>query len=423
MLDMKRIRTDHEAVRKDLQRRKDPKLLAVLDELLERDKKWRALKNESDSIRHERNVISERINEAKKKGQDPKGIIAEAKEIPGRLKTIEERMENVYESELVPLLRRIPNFMHDLVPFGASAEDNPTIKLWGDRPEFSFSIRNHVEIAESLGLVDFDASATVAGNGFYFLKGDLAMLNQALIRFAIDTMAKQGYQYVEPPLMVQRRILTAAMDTTGFDQTIYRVDGDDLCLIGTSEHAILGMLDGATLKETQLPMRLFAYSMCFRREIGSHGINEKGLWRTHQFNKVEMFAFTSPEQSWALFDEMLGISEDILQALGLPYRIIECCTADLAIWKSRSFDLEVWRPTTGAYGEVMSLSNCLDFQARDLNIRFVRKDGAYEVAHTLNNTALATSRIMVAILENYQQEDGHVRVPKVLQQYMGKKVI
>ncbi|MBR9702745.1 serine--tRNA ligase, partial [Candidatus Woesearchaeota archaeon] len=268
------------------------------------------------------------------------------------------------------------------------------------------------------------------GSGFYFLKGDLALLNQALIQFAINKMLAKGYNYVEPPLMVRKHILDAAMDTEGFEETIYTVGKEEekpenqLCMIGTAEHVILGIHEGETIEAEKLPLKYAGYSMCFRQEIGSHGINEKGLWRTHQFNKVEQFIFCLPEQSWELYDELMKNSEEILQELKLPYRIVEICTGDLALWKARSHDVEIWRPTTGEYGEVMSLSNCTEYQAMDLNTRFVRKNGERGTIHTLNNTALATSRIMVAILENYQNEDGTVTIPEILQPYMGgKKVI
>ncbi len=396
----------------------------MLEELLEADAEWRRCKQRVDQLRAERNTLSQAINAAKKRGEDVTALVQKAKELPGKIKAEEARLQQLMNEEILPRLRRIPNFMHPDVPYGKDDSENPEVKRHGTPRRFTFPVRNHVELCEQLGLADFEASARTSGNGFYFLKGDLALLNQALIRYAITVMLKHGYQYIEPPLMVRKRVLDAAMDTAGFAETIYRIAGDDdLALIGTSEHAILGMLDSQVLPEDALPLKVFAYSMCFRQEIGSHGINEKGLWRTHQFNKVEMFQFTKPEESWAAFDEMLAISEEIMQGLELPYRVIECCTGDLALWKARSMDIEVWRPTTQSYGEVMSLSNCTDYQARDLGIKLVRRDGRREVVHTLNNTALATSRIMVAILENYQREDGTVAVPRVLQDFLGKDVL
>lgn len=419
MLSIQYIREHTSDVRANIERKKDATTLAVLDELLAADEAWRALRGEADAIRSERNKVSAAINAAKKAGEDATDLLAQAKAIPERLKTVEENMSAQWNAEVLPRLQKIPNTMHPDVPYGKDASENPTIKTWGEQTKPSFPLKTHVEVAEALGLADFEAAANTTGKGFYFLKGDLGLLNQALLQYAISIMRKHAYTYIEPPLMVQKRVLDAAMDTSAFEATIYRVAGnDELALIGTSEHAILGMLDGKTLTEKQLPLKLFGYSMCFRQEIGSHGINDKGLWRTHQFNKVEMFQFTTPETSWQAFDEMLAISEEVLQGLKLPYRVIECCTGDLSVWKARSFDLEVWRPTTGEYGEVMSLSNCTDYQARDLNIR-VDRGGKMEIVHTLNNTAMATSRILVAILEHYQQADGSVAVPEALQAYMG----
>ena len=237
-------------------------------------------------------------------------------------------------------------------------------------------------------------------------------------------MGKKGYEYVEPPLMVNRKIIRAKGDFEAFKDALYKIEGEDLYLIPTAEDPILGMLSGKTIPEEKLPLKFYGYSMCFRKEIGSHGINEKGFWRTHQFNKVEQFIFCHPKDSWKYYEELKKNSEEIMKKLGLPYRVIECCTGDLADWKARSEDIEVYRPTTKNYGEVISLSNCTDYQARNLNIRGVNRKGERYVLHTLNNTALATSRIMVAILENYQQKDGSVKVPRVLQSYMnGKKVI
>jgi seryl-tRNA synthetase len=237
-------------------------------------------------------------------------------------------------------------------------------------------------------------------------------------------MQKKGYLYVETPLLIKKYVLEAAMDADGFKNSIYAVEGQDLCLIGTSEHGMLGKMTGVTFAEDDLPKKLFSYSMCFRQEIGSHGINEKGLCRTHQFNKVEQFVFCLPEQSYTYYAELLQNSEEIMQALGLPYRVAEICTGDLAVWKAKSADVEVWRPTLNEYGEVMSLTNCTDYQARDLNIRVTRKDGTKQIVHTLNNTALATSRILVAILENYQNEDGSVTIPDALRPFMfGKTVL
>ncbi len=420
MFDVKFVREHAAEIRETIERQRRPDRLEALEQLLTLDEEWRALKIKADKLRSERNRLSQEVNRAKKAGEDPATIIAKVKALPGKIKLVEEEMARL-EDRMRRLLARIPNIMHPDVPYGGDESQNREVKRWGEPRSFSFPVKNHVELCEELGIADFEASATTSGHGFYFLKGGLALLNQALIRFAIELLAKKGYEYVEPPLMVRRRVLEAAMDLASFEQSIYRVDEDELCLIGTAEHAILGMLAGKTVPAEQLPLRYAGYSMCFRKEIGSHGINEKGLWRTHQFNKVEQFIFALPEQSWEAYEELLANSEEVLQALKLPYRVVEICTGDLALWKARSHDLEVWRPTTKAYGEVMSLSNCTTYQARDLAIRFVRRNGERGFLHTLNNTALATSRIMVAIIENYQEGDGSVTIPEALRPLLGGK--
>jgi len=437
MFDPRFVREHAAEIEETITRQKKPELLAVLKEFLTHDEEWRKLKGEADSLRSSRNRLSEEINAAKKKGGDIAPILKKVKAIPDRIKAVEERMDALSAKELRPRLRRLPNIMHEAVPYGKDESENPEVKKWGTPKKFTFPIKNHVALCEQNGWADFEASAKTTGNGFYFLKGDLALLNQALIRFALDRMTAKGYRYVEPPLMVRLPVLEAAMDMAAIQQSVYKVEGEAgmadekearnepeanrLCLIGTAEHALLGLHEGTVFPAEELPRKYVGYSMCFRKEIGSHGINEKGLWRTHQFNKVEQFIYCLPEDSWKLYDELMKNSEEILKELKLPYRVVEICTGDLAAWKARSHDLEVWRPTTQAYGEVMSLSNCTTYQATDLGIRYARKDGERGIVHTLNNTALATSRIMVAILENNQEQDGSVTIPEALRNYMGGK--
>ena len=395
----------------------------IIKRVLEIDKEWRGIKLKADKLRSERNKVSEEINKAKKEKKNVSELLKKAKEIPSKIRKLEEKEKEVYE-KLKNKLYEVPNLMHEKVPVGKDDSENVVRKKVGKIPKFSFPVKNHVEIVEELGVADFDDSAKTSGNGFYYLKGDLALLNRALINFTIDFMQKKGYEYIEPPLMVDKKVVKAKGNFEGFENALYKIEGEDLYLIPTAEDAILGMLSDKTIKEEKLPLKFYGYSMCFRKEVGSHGINEKGLWRTHQFNKVEQFIFCHPKDSWKYYEELKKNSAEIMKKLGLPYRIIECCTGDLADWKARSEDIEVWRPTLKDYGEVMSLSNCTDYQARDLNIRGLSKNGERYVLHTLNNTALATSRIMVAIIENYQQKDGTIKVPKVLIPYMnGKKII
>ncbi len=417
MIDIKLLREQPELFKQAYSRMKKPELIEKVKSLVEKDKQLRILKPKLDELRAQRNVLSEEVNKLKKAGKNIDSVLKKIKALPEEIKKTEDNYKEL-EDEINEILLVLPNLIHEKVPYGVSDKDNPEIKKWGKITKFDFPVKNHVELLENLGLVDFDASAKVIGNGFYYLKGDLALLNQALIRFTVDYMAERGYNYIESPLMLKKEILLAAVDKNVFENSVYQIEGQNACLIGTSEFAILGMHFGDTIKD--LPKKYYSYSMCFRQEIGAHGINEKGLWRTHQFNKVEQFIFCKKEESWKYYDELLKNTEGIFQALELPYRVIEICTGDLAIWKARSADVEVWRPTLNAYGEVASLSNCTDYQARNLNIKDERK----EVVHTLNNTALATSRAMVGIIENFQQKDGTVLIPKVLQKYMnGIKVL
>ncbi len=388
-----------------------------VDVVLDLDKKWKKELKKVEELKHKRNVVSLEINELKKSGTSITSTIKEMRKVVGDIKKREETANRLFEKRNKEL-NKIGNLMHEKVPKGKDDSENVEIKKGGKKPKISFKIKNHVELVEDLGLGDFDSSAKTSGKGFYFLKGELGLLQQALVRFAMEFMQGKEYVYVEPPLMVRKETLGAAVDLNEFEKTIYSIEGEDLCLIGTSEHSLLGMHAGDAILETDLPKKYFAYSMCFRKEVGAHGINEKGLWRTHQFNKVEQFIFCKPEESEKYFEELLKNSEEILKALGLPYRVIEICSGDLSPWKNRSYDIEVWRPTTKNYGEVVSLSNCTDYQARNLGIKCIDEKGKRRVLHTLNNTALATSRIMVAILENFQTKEGTVKIPKILWPYM-----
>ncbi len=314
----------------------------------------------------------------------------------------------------------IPNIISNKTPIGKNESKNKEIKKWGKIRKDK--VKNHVELIEELGLADFEKSAEVSGKGFYYLKNELALLNQALIRYAVNFMKKKKYEYIETPLMLNEKSIYASMNKKAIEESVYSINDQDLHLLGTAEQSLLVMHSNEVLKEEELPKKYFSYSMCFRKEIGAHGINEKGLWRTHQFNKVEQFVFCKPENSEKIYEELLINSEEILKDLELPFRIVEICSGEIADWKYRSHDFEVYRPTIKEYGEVMSLSNCTDYQSRKLNIKVVDKHGNRRVLHTLNNTALATSRIMVVIIENFQTKLGF-KIPKALWKYTGFKEI
>ena len=419
MIDIYLLRENPSLFEKSYTRMKKPELLTQFKELVEKDKQLRLIQIELDRLRSQKNTLSQEINILKKAGKNIDAVLKKMKELPEEVKKKEEEY-TAFQERVTELLHTLPNIIHDKVPYGKSDKDNVEIKKWGKIPKFSFPVKTHVEILEALDAVDFDASARATGNGFYYWKGDFALLNQALIHFVQDYMVKKKYTYIEPPLMLKKDLLFKSIDAKSFEQSVYSIEGEDTALIGTSEFSMLTMYFDRII---DLPKKYFSYTMCFRREVGAHGINEKGLWRTHQFNKVEQFIFCKPEESWKFYDELLKNTEEVFQALELPYHVIELCTGDLSVWKARSADIEVWRPTTQAYGEVASLSNCTDYQARSLNIRYEEK-GERKVVHTLNNTAIATSRALVAIVEHYQQKDGSIAIPKVLQKYMsGKKVI
>ncbi|HLF53940.1 MAG TPA: serine--tRNA ligase [Candidatus Nanoarchaeia archaeon] len=423
MIDIKLIRENRGLVKENIKDKFQDAKLPLVDTVRELDENWRKLKAESDNLRAERNSISKQINEVKKSGKDASDLLKKAKKIPEQIAEIEKESESL-QAKINEIMLQIPNIISDDAPKGKDASENKEIKKWGKIPKFKFPVKNHVQLSEELKIADFDASARVSGNGFYYLKGDLALLNQALIRFAIDFMSRKKYEYIETPLMLNGKSIYASMNKEAIAQSVYDIKDEDLHLIGTAEQSLLAMHAGNTFAEAELPKKYFSYSMCFRKEVGSHGINEKGLWRTHQFNKIEQFVFCKPEESNKIYLELLKNSEEILKALKLPYRVLEICSGDLADWKYRSADLEVYRPTTKKYEEVMSLSNCTDYQARKLGIKYFNKKGERVIVHTLNDTALATSRILVAILENNQQKDSTIKIPSVLVKYMnGMKVI
>ncbi|MBS3079889.1 serine--tRNA ligase [Candidatus Pacearchaeota archaeon] len=421
MLDIKFIREHPKEVKENIKKKFQEHKLKLVDEILSLDEQWRKNKYGLDNLRKERNLISEEINKAKKSKDEKKAkeLIHKAKIIPEKIKKAEDETE-LLGKKIKELLLEIPNIISKETPVGKDASNNKEIKKIGKIRKDK--IKNHVELLEELKLADFEKSAEVSGKGFYYIKKELALLNQALIRFAIDYMKKKKYEYIETPLMLNEISIFASMNKEAIEESVYSINNEDLNLIGTSEQSLLAMHSNDVLKEDELPKKYFSYSMCFRKEIGAHGINEKGLWRTHQFNKIEQFVFCKPEDSEKLYKELLNTSEEILKALQLPYRVIEICSGDLGDWKYRSHDFEVFRPTIKEYGEVGSLSNCTDYQARKVNIKVIDKHGNRKIVHTLNNTVLATSRIMVAIIENLQTRNG-IKIPKVLWKYTGFKEI
>jgi seryl-tRNA synthetase len=420
MLDIKLIREKPGMVRKNLRKRGEKDVLEWLDELIKSDGRWRTSLRKIESLRHRRNQATQEIASLKRQGKSTGKLIREIKGIPSKIKDLEERNDK-YREKVDFYLMRIPNMLHDSVPKGKDENDNKEVKRWGKAPKFSFRPRNHQDIAESLGLMDGEGAAKVAGSGFYYLKGELALLDIAIQKYSLDLLRKKGYTIVQPPLMMRRKPYEGVTDLGDFESMMYKIEEDDLYLIATSEHPLAAMYMDDILDKGKLPVKLCGVSPCFRREIGAHGKYTKGLFRTHHFNKVEQFIFCLPEDSWNLHEELQRNSDDLYQGLGLHYRVVNVCTGDIGSLAAKKYDTEIWMADR-KFREIGSNSNCTDYQARRLNIRYREKEGQSPVGfvHTLNNTALATSRTMVAILEQYQQKDGSVVVPKALRPYMGK---
>ena len=377
------------------------------------------LKVETDRLRQRRNTIARDINAAKKAGQDVTVLLAEGSELPRKIRDYDTEQEEIRVA-IRSYLMRLPNMLHDSVPVGKDDSENVEIRRNGTPRTFSFEIKNHGQLAAEQGWADFERAAKMSGAGFYFLKGGLVLLDMALQRYAIDLLVQKGYTPVIPPYMINRTSYEGVTDLGDFEKVMYKIDGDDAYLIATSEHPLGAMYQDEIFEEKDLPLRLAGISPCFRREIGAHGLDTKGLFRVHQFTKVEQFVYCNPEESWQIHEELLANAEEIFRSLDLPYRVVNICTGDIGTVAAKKYDIEAWMPREDAYREVVSCSNCTTYQAVRLNIR-VRDKSDFESkrhVHTLNSTAIATSRVLRAILENYQQEDGSVGIPDILRPYM-----
>ncbi|MAG45147.1 MAG: serine--tRNA ligase [Nanoarchaeota archaeon] len=422
MLDIKFIRENSELVKDNIKKKSQNTKLPLVDKLLKKDTLWRKYKQQADNLRSKRNKLSLEINETQKAGKNIAPLIKEVKSLPKKISDLEQKTTTL-QKDIQPILLQIPNIIHKSVPIGKSEKDNVVRQTIGTKPKFNFKVKNHAQLGEELKVLDFDSSALTSGNGFYFLKDKLALLNQALINYSREFMVSKGYEYVEPPLMIKKNILTGVYSSEEIEQMSYKIKDEDLHLIATSEHPLIGMFINKTIKEEDLPIKITGYSMCFRKEIGSHGTDEKGLFRTHQFNKQEMIVLCHPDDSYKHYKELLDLSKHLFKNLKLPLRELECCSADLADLKTKSADLEAWSPRQKKYFEITSVTNMESAQARRLNIKFVDKKGNKDFVHTLNNTAIATSRALVAIIENYQTKNGEIKIPSSLQKYCGFKKI
>ena len=422
MLDIKLIRDNPELVKANLAKRGNPEVLGMLEELMTVDKAWRLNLTQLNELRHDRKLVTMEIAKLKKACKEANAEFAKAEEVDIKKKLIEKQ---VAEQELKTrdFLLRLPNLLDDSVPLGKDSNDNVQVKTWGTIPQFTFPVKNHIDLATNLGQIDMERAGKISGSRFFYLKNEVAMLDLALISFAIEELSKKGYTPVVPPLLMKREAYEGVTSLGDFEEVLYKVENEDLYLIATSEHPMAAMLMNETLKEQDMPVKLAGMSTCFRKEAGAHGKDTRGIFRTHQFNKIEQFIFCKPEDSAKLHEELLANAEELLQKIGLAYRVVNVCTGDIGTVAAKKYDIEAWMPAQNGYREVVSCSNCTDYQGRRLGIKYREKEGAAPkgFVHTLNSTAIATGRTIVAILENNQLEDGTINIPEALRKYMGNR--
>lgn len=422
MIDIKLLRENPGLVKENIKKKFQDDKLPLVDKVLKLDGEWRKLKTEEDKLRSSRNTISKQISEAKKAKKDVSKLLKQAREIPDEISKLEDKRKK-FEGQILEIMKVIPNIIHESVPLGRDDSQNKELKKFGEPKVPAYEILHHAELAEKNEWADFDSARETSGNGFYYLTGDLALLHSALLAFARDYMVKQGFSYTIPPFMIRKKVVEGVMSFKEMDAMMYKIEGEDLYLIGTSEHSMIGRFIDKTIAAKKLPLLLTSYSPCFRKEVGSHGIEQKGFYRLHQFEKQEMIVICEPEESYDWYDKMWKYTVEVFTKLNIPVRTLECCSGDLADLKAKSVDIEAWSPRQKKYFEVGSCSNLTDAQARRLNIRIEGKGKIY-FAHTLNNTVLASPRALIAFLENNQQKDGTIKIPSALQPYMaGKKVI
>ncbi len=419
MLDIKFLRENPDIVRENIKKKFQDAKLPLVDEAIDLDAKKRAAQQEADSLRAERNSISKQIGMFMAKGQKDDAEAAKKKvgEFAARLSELEV-LEAELDEKLTTVMMTIPNIIDDSVPIGKDDSENVEVQRYGEPVVPDFEIPYHTEIMEKFEGIDLDSARKVAGNGFYYLMGDIARLHSAVISYARDFMINRGFTYCVPPFMIRSNVVTGVMSFAEMDAMMYKIEGEDLYLIGTSEHSMIGKFIDTITPEEKLPYTLTSYSPCFRKEKGAHGIEERGVYRIHQFEKQEMIVVCKPEESRMWFDKLWQNTVDLFRSLDIPVRTLECCSGDLADLKVKSVDVEAWSPRQKKYFEVGSCSNLTDAQARRLKIRVKGKNGNY-LAHTLNNTVVAPPRMLIAFLENNLQDDGSVRIPEALRPYMG----
>lgn len=419
MIDIKLLRENPDLVKENIRKKFQDHKLVLVDEVLSLDEQNRSIKLKGDELRSSRNSLSAKIGSLMKEGKKE-----EAEEIKKQVQKINEELasnekeEAKLATEVKERMMKIPNIIHESVPIGKDDSENVEIQKYGEPVVPDYEIPFHGEILERLGGLDLDSARRVAGNGFYYLMGDVARLHSAVLTYARDFMINKGFTYCIPPYMIRSDVVTGVMSFEEMDAMMYKIEGEDLYLIGTSEHSMIGKFKDQILKETDLPYTMTSYSPCFRKEKGAHGIEERGVYRIHQFEKQEMIVVCKPEESYEWYDKMWSYTVELFRSMGIPVRTLECCSGDLADLKAKSCDVEAWSPRQQKYFEVGSCSNLTDAQARRLGIRIKGEKGNY-FAHTLNNTVVAPPRMLISIVENNYQPDGSVIVPEVLRPYMG----
>ena len=419
MLDIKFLRSNPDVVKQNIKNKFQDEKLPLVDEVIELDKRNREIKQEVEALRAEKNKASKEIGAmmAQKKLEEAEALKKKVAESNGRINELSEEEKEV-EEKIKKNMMIIPNIIDPSVPIGKDDSENVEVERFGEPVVPDFEIPYHTEIMESFNGIDLDAARRVAGNGFYYLMGDIARLHSAVIAYARDFMINRGFTYCVPPFMIRSNVVTGVMSFAEMDAMMYKIEGEDLYLIGTSEHSMIGKFIGTTLDKTELPQTLTSYSPCFRKEKGAHGNEERGVYRIHQFEKQEMIVVCEPEDSKEWYDKLWKNTVDLFRSMDIPVRTLECCSGDLADLKVKSVDVEAWSPRQKKYFEVGSCSNLGDAQARRLGIRIKGEKGSY-FAHTLNNTVVAPPRMLIAFLENNLQADGSVKIPEVLQPYMG----
>ena len=419
MIDIKFLRENPDIVKQNIKNKFQDEKLPLVDEVIELDEKSRSVKCKGDELRAQRNSLSDQIGNLMRNGQkeEAESVKEQVKEINQKL-VENEKMEEEYAGKIKKIMMQIPNIIHESVPIGKDDSENVENEKFGDPVVPSYEIPYHTDIMESLDGIDLDSARRVAGNGFYYLMGNIARLHSAILSYARDFMINKGFTYCIPPYMIRSDVVDGVMSFKEMDEMMYKIEGEDLYLIGTSEHSMIGKFKGQLLNKENMPYTMTSYSPCFRKEKGSHGIEERGVYRIHQFEKQEMIVVCEPEDSWNWYDKLWRYTVELFRSMEIPVSTLECCSGDLADLKAKSCDVEAWSPRQKKYFEVGSCSNLTDAQARRLGIRIKGEKGNY-YAHTLNNTVVAPPRMLIAFLENHYQEDGSITIPEVLWPYMG----